>query len=198
MPASVTTATATATETRAATGRRAPRARPSVLLLLTWQNALPMVKAIRPVLALLTLSLLSASCSESKEDESAEKKGGKDELPKKFEPFTVETLKKTEGLVEVGEPLKSERRKLDARLGKSIYADRLTQWWAVAEGESCWAVTTTLKVDDGTVESVTPPTELTAEDGQRYEHCVAASGRNKCFRDGADPGECHDKFPQAE
>ena len=77
----------------------------------------------------------------------------------------------------------------------SIYHDSGTQMWAVAEGEECWS--TALTPDGDTVKVVVPPTKLTAANGDAYEHCVAASGRNKCFRDGASPRECNKQFPTA-
>ena len=131
-----------------------------------------------------------AGCSKSEPSPSPTAEG---ELPRRFSPFTVETIKGLEGLAQVGDSWQEARDKLDARLGMSTYAIETEQAWAVAEGGSCWM--TTLEVEDGKVKTIQPPTELKAVDGIRYQHCVAAWARNRCFRDGTSPVECTERFP---
>jgi hypothetical protein len=143
----------------------------------------------------LVLAVLAATAACSKSGSGGVADTG--ELPKRFSPFTVETLRGLDGLAKVGDEWQSARDQLDARLGMSVYAIETEQVWAVADGESCWM--TTLEVEDGKVKAVKPPAELKAADGRRYAHCMAASGRNQCFRDGVVPlGDCNDRFPMAE
>lgn len=144
-------------------------------------------------IVVLGVVLLVAGCDDSKPSGAGAPATTKDGLPMKFSPFTVDTVKSLDGLVQVGEPYKAARKQLDARLGMSIYHDTGKQMWAVADGEECWTIG--LTPADGAVQAIAPPARLIAADGLAYQHCVAASSRNQCFRDGANPGECTDQFP---
>jgi hypothetical protein len=146
---------------------------------------------------LLGMTIGLAACGDEKAANPTDKSATtKDGLPMEFSPFTIETLKSLDGKVTIGEDYKSARKKLDAHLGMSIYHDTGKQMWAVAEGDECWSIGVT--PDSGVVKEVFPATGLSAADGVGYEHCVAASNRNRCFRDDGDPGECTRQFPGPE
>jgi hypothetical protein len=146
---------------------------------------------------LLVMAMGLVGCGDEKAADSAgTPEATKDGLPMKFSPFTIETLKSLDGKVTVGEDYKSSRKVLDAHLGMSIYHDAGKQMWAVAEGDECWSIGVT--PDSGQVKEVFPATGVTAADGVAYEHCVAASNRNHCFRDDGDPAECTRQFPGPE
>ena len=144
------------------------------------------------LLVVLAVLVALAACSKSEPSAGATGPGG---LPQRFSAFSVETLRALDGLAKVGDEWTPARDQLDARLGMSIYANETEQIWAVADGDSCWM--TSLEVEDGKVKAVKPPAELKPADGRAFQHCVAASGRNKCFRDRTGPGECIDRFPMA-
>lgn len=138
-----------------------------------------------------------SGCDESRSDGPEQPATTRDGLPMTFSPFTIETLKSLDGKVKAGESYKPARKILDAHLGMSIYHDTGKQMWAVAEGDQCWTIGVT--PENGLIKEVFPATGLTAADGIAYEHCVAASNRNRCFRaDGADPGACTRQFPGPE
>ena len=149
--------------------------------------------ATRKLLLVLAALLALAACGKSGPGAGATADGG---LPARFSPFTVETLRGLDGLAKVGDPWQPARDRLDARLGMSIYGNGTEQLWAVDAGDRCWM--TSLEVEDGKVVAVKPPMELKAADGIAYRHCVAASERNKCFRDGGGPSECIERFPMAQ
>lgn len=103
--------------------------------------------------------------------------------------LTVDSLVATKGLVKLNEPWEQARGRLDALLGRSVYHDRINQWWAIIDGDECWG--TTLMGDP--VKEIMVPTKFSESDGLEYKHCTAAAGRNECVRRQGE--DCYDKFP---
>lgn len=108
--------------------------------------------------------------------------------------LTKDSLLGTKDSVKTGDNFDEARAKLDKALGKSIYAEKTHQWWAVTDGDSCFG-TTIEAADDGSVGAYMAPRELTATDGNKYEQCVAAANRNACHRRGE--ADCNSKYETA-
>jgi len=113
-------------------------------------------------------------------------------------PITKDALLGTKDLVKTGDDFNAARAKLEEVLGKSVYAEKVHQWWAVTEGDSCFG--TTIEAADGElVGEYMAPKELKASDGNKYKHCVAAAARNACHRRGdANCNTKHETAPYPE
>lgn len=152
-----------------------------------------------------SLAVAAGACSKAREGDNRKSASGGEATassgkatPAARPPLTRAELLGTEGLVKTGDSFDAARAKLEGVLGKSIYAEKVHQWWAVIDGDSCFG--TTIEAGDGDlVGEYMAPRELKAGDGNKYRQCVAAAARNACYRRGeADCINKHATAPFAE
>ncbi len=155
---------------------------------------------VRAFPALLALALFTGCGKGHESGDTKSATGGEGNTPsgKKATAatpaLTKDALLATKDLVETGDNFDEARAKLDKALGKSVYAEKVHQWWAVVDGDSCYG-TTIEAGDDDAVGEYMAPRELTASDGNKYKQCVAAAARNACQKRGE--ADCTSKYETA-